>query len=355
MIGFSALFYPEHERFYNALVHHLLEIEMYAEGPDEADDLIELLMPAYLRREQFLRCRQVFLELYEWTSDDFTHALTSFHELALYQFVEHVADLQSDIPELDSIYFDEHIEGLLERACARERANGPDEPDLELFYRNLSTMGELLFDDLDFLIIPTLQSQRTLGSTLLERRLGINIDFYFELLPLDIQWQYPSGHITLVGELEALIEYLDRRVSRGSLNKLLWNEGKPADERRIQLVLENVIDAYFENRPVDITREAQLADGKIDFKFYMNQDEKVLVEVKRANSSYLKRGYERQLLSYLESSNYTNAFYLIVCFSDHDYERAHTFIRENVYTDVMQLYINIAVLDARKRRPASRR
>lgn len=152
-----------------------------------------------------------------------------------------------------------------------------------------------------------------------------------------------------------MIAYIERRVKYGSLNKLLWSEGKPVNEPQIQLVLENVIDAYFEGKPVDITREAQLSDGKIDFKFYKNMEERALIEIKRADSSYLKRGYEQQLLSYLLSSNYTNAFYLIVCFTDHDLERATSFIRESVYTDTMRLYINISLIDARMRRPASKR
>lgn len=75
-------------KFYNHLIHRLLRLEMFSAGQDEADELIEQLMPPHLRREQFIKRRQVFQELYEWTADSFMHSLTSFHELALYMFIE---------------------------------------------------------------------------------------------------------------------------------------------------------------------------------------------------------------------------------------------------------------------------
>lgn len=54
------------------------------------------------------------------------------------------------------------------------------------------------------------------------------------------------------------------------------------------------------------------------------------------------------------SSNYKNAFYLIACFTDNEYERSVKFIRNHVYTDTIQLYINISILDLRKRKTASK-
>ncbi|KPU45770.1 hypothetical protein OXPF_10050 [Oxobacter pfennigii] len=78
------------------------------------------------------------------------------------------------------------------------------------------------------------------------------------------------------------------------------------------------MDAYFYNQEIDITREALLGNGKVDFKLYRNKNEgeKILIEIKRASSSYLKKGYEKQLADYMLSTNYKNAFYLIACFTD---------------------------------------
>lgn len=137
--------------------------------------------------------------------------------------------------------------------------------------------------------------------------------------------------------------------------KLFWEKDSPVKEERIQLILENIMDAYFYNQEIEITREALLGSGRVDFKLYRNsrEDEKVLIEIKRASSSYLKKGYENQLTEYMRSSKYKNAFYLIACFTDDEYEKSERFIREHVYTDTIQLYINIAILDFRKRKTAS--
>ena len=76
--------------------------------------------------------------------------------------------------------------------------------------------------------------------------------------------------------------------------------------------------------------------------------------MKRASSiSYLKHGFEKQLVSYLLSSRYRHAFYLIACFTDEEYERIRRFISENIYTDEVQVYVNIRVLDLRERPTAS--
>ena len=109
------------------------------------------------------------------------------------------------------------------------------------------------------------------------------------------------------------------------------------------------------NQAIEITREALVGNGRVDFKLYKadHEDEKVLIEIKRGSSSYLRKGYEKQLTDYMLSTNYKNAFYLIACFTDSEYERSERFIRNHVYTDTIQLYINISILDFRKRKTAS--
>ena len=55
----------------------------------------------------------------------------------------------------------------------------------------------------------------------------------------------------------------------------------------------------------------------------------------------------------MKSSKYKNAFYIIACFTDDECRKAERFISENIYTDTVQLYINISILDLRKRKTAS--
>ena len=76
--------------------------------------------------------------------------------------------------------------------------------------------------------------------------------------------------------------------------------------------------------------------------------------MKKASSSYLKAGYENQLCDYIKYSECRNAFYLIICFTDKEYKIANDFINNHIYTDTFQMYINIAILDARKKTSPSK-
>lgn len=107
-----------------------------------------------------------------------------------------------------------------------------------------------------------------------------------------------------------MLKYIDERIQRGNLYKLFWENDKPVKEERIQLILENIMDAHFFNQEVEITREALLGNGKVDFKLYKtdHEDEKVLIELKRGSSSYLKKRYEKQLTDYMLSTSYKNDF-----------------------------------------------
>ena len=89
-------------------------------------------------------------------------------------------------------------------------------------------------------MIAQLYNNRLYGDVDIEGQMGINIDYYFELLPLDIQERYKTKHITLTGEIEGLLKYIDNRVHHGNLYKLFWEKGVPVNESRVQLILENV-------------------------------------------------------------------------------------------------------------------
>ncbi|EPY08647.1 hypothetical protein PAALTS15_03697 [Paenibacillus alvei TS-15] len=283
--------------------------------------------------------------------------MNAIHEFVLYKFIDYMADLQKELPEFNQIYFDERCHLFILEASQAEFEECCEfsiEEHKSYFY-DIFYYPDSLFTDIDFLFIDSIYNNRKLGKTIIEERLGINIDYYFELLPLDIQEQYKTKHITLTGEVSSMLEYIIERIQYGNLYKLFWVNDVPVKEERIQLILENIMDAYFYNQEVEITREAALGNGKVDFKLYknINEDEKVLVEIKRASSSYLKKGYEKQLTDYMRSTKYKNAFYLIACFTDDEYDKSMRFIREHVYTDTIQLYINISLLDFRRRKPAS--
>lgn len=354
---FMLIFQTEHQELYNYIIHNFLLIEVFNEYTD-VGDVIEDLLPKYLYREQYRKCVTVFEELFLWTEDKFYHEMSAFHEIILYNFMNYMSELKEDIPQFKRVYFDEECHKLISEAAQRDYEEDDNEQSLEEckeFYYDVFFYTDSLFIDTDFTFLDLLYNNHKFGNNFIEEELGINIDYYFEILPLDIQEQFKTEHITLTGEVSSLLSYIEHRIVDGNLYKLFWEHDEPIKEERIHLILENIMDAYFYNQDIEITREAVLGDGKVDFKIYKNnqENEKILVEVKRASSSYLKRGFEKQLTSYMRTSKYKNAFYLIACFTDDDYEKTVRFIRENVYTDTIQLYINISILDLRKRKVPS--
>ena len=339
-------------------------MEVFKEDND-IGDVIEQIVPKYLYREQYHKCKTTLEEIFLWTGDSFYHSMHTFHERVLYGFICYMSDLEEEIDEADfrRIYFDEttHRMVAIESRKRYEELKADFEEDdftfeeYEQSFYDPHCYEDELFEDEDFLLIDQLYNNWLCGNSKIEEIMGINLDYYFDLLPLDIQERYKTKHITLVGEVEGLLKYINDRVHYGSLYKLFWEKDVPVNENRVQLILENIMDAYFFNQEVDITREAVLANGKVDFKLYKSheENEKVLIEVKMAKSAKLKSGYEKQLMDYIQSANYKIGFYLIACFSDEEIEKSKRFIEENVYTDTYCLYLNISILDLRKRRSSS--
>lgn len=346
----------EHFKLYNKIINNFLEIEIF--DCDDLGDAIECLFPKYLFREQYKKCVNTFKELYEWTQDGFYHQMSAFHERALYGFLEYMHDVQDMFgKEFKDIFFSKEIKQLIEEVSEMIHQNDYEmsKQEIENLFYDVSNYIDILFEDTDFLLIEYLYNDRKLGSVFLEDILGTNIDYYFELLPLDIQGQYKTGHITLTSEVSSFLKYLEGKMKYGDLYKLFWNNNKPINENGIQIILNNLMDLYFYNQQIEILREVSVGTGKVDFLLYKSNsvEEKVLIEIKKANSPQLKKGYETQLVRYMQSTKYKNAFYLIACFTDEEYTKVSNFIKNHVYTDVVQLYIDIAILDCRKRKTAS--
>lgn len=349
------LFATYHQEAYNYILHNFLEIEIF-NGETDIGDIIEDILPKYLYREQYHKCVKTIEELYYWTGDEFYHEMNAIHEFILCKFIDYMEDLQKEYPEFNQVYFNQKCRSLIKKASKKDFEEDCEFTPKEyegLFY-NIFHYTDSLFTDTDFLMIDTIYNQRKLGDISIEKILGINIDYYYELLPMDIQEQYKTKHITLTSEVSSMLKYINSRVKHGNLYKLFWENDVPVNEERIQLILENIMDAYFYNQAVEITREAMLGNGKVDFKLYKNnnEDEKVLIEIKKAKN-YVKKGYEKQLTDYMLSTKYKNAFYLIACFTTEEYEKSVKFIREHVHTHKIQLYINIHIFDFRKRKTAS--
>ena len=76
-----------HQKLFNYIIHNFLEIEVF-NGDTDIGDIVEVLVPKYLYREQFRKCVKTLEEIFQWTEDSFYHDMNAFHELLLYKFVD---------------------------------------------------------------------------------------------------------------------------------------------------------------------------------------------------------------------------------------------------------------------------
>lgn len=354
-------FNTERNAIYNKIIHSYLEVELFGDLRNDISEEIECYWPRYLYREQGQKCTEVFEDLYQWTGDKFLHNLDAFHEVGLYYFLNEMDCIREEFGErFEDIYYDEEIKISIDYYIKQDQKELDEEYTKEYLKENYYSPFHIcmeIYEDIDFVLLPYIYNEQKEEIPIVAEALGIDLDYYFEILPMDIQKQYKNKCITLTGEIKEFVSFLQQRINYGSLAELFFENEKTINEKKIHVILENLMNAYFIGKGIDISREVLLKNGQVDFKLFRNdkKEEKVLIEVKKANNSYLKSGYEKQLCDYIKYSDCKNAFYLIVCFSDNDYKKANNFIENHVYTDNFQMYINIGLLDVRRKLAASKK
>jgi len=359
MIVFNTEFTP----YFNKKIHQFLLtylFELYTESDDFAGAL-HMFFPKHLVREQKEKCAMVMEDLLDWTNDKYWHTMTAFHEVGLYYFLNYVSNLRDDMPEFDSIFYDSEDERQIKKIW-----NQLDQDLKELFrtpnrlkkhLRDIGTFLEYCFDDTDFLMIPDLSNLRSVNDTTLEQLLGVDFDYYKEILPNDIRTRFEkqTGQLELFNEVDKMLERISQRILYRGLHRAFWKEGGALSEPEIQPLLDSFFDLYFKgDEYVDITRESDLGTGKIDFKFYRNASEKVLIEVKLGSNPHLERGLKKQLIHYMDAVKYSYAFYLIICHSNKEALNATRLYEENKNYNFDGKKIVLCIVDASGKVPASK-
>ncbi|MBA4034936.1 MAG: chromosomal replication initiator DnaA [Bradyrhizobium sp.] len=122
----------------------------------------------------------------------------------------------------------------------------------------------------------------------------------------------PSEIVRVVSET---IAFFKRHVEAGNLWEELWAGGKPKKERASQLIYYAIADAFCKANDVDISPEANMGGGPIDFKFSSGYEARVLVEMKRSGGTVV-HGYEKQLEFYKAASQTDFALFVVMDYGD---------------------------------------
>jgi hypothetical protein len=122
----------------------------------------------------------------------------------------------------------------------------------------------------------------------------------------------PSEVMRVVNET---IAQFKRHVEVGNLWEELWLDTKPKKERASQLIYYAIADAFCKANHLDISPEANMGGGPIDFKFSIGYHARVLVEMKRSGGTVV-HGYEKQLEFYKRASQTEFGVFVIIDYGD---------------------------------------
>lgn len=104
--------------------------------------------------------------------------------------------------------------------------------------------------------------------------------------------------------------------------ELLWNDdGIQRSESAVQRSYLGVIKGYCEMNDIDISKEANVGRGPVDFKFSRGYNQRTLLEVKLANNSHFWDGPGQQLPAYMEDNEVSVGFFMIIRFNKRDDDR----------------------------------
>lgn len=121
---------------------------------------------------------------------------------------------------------------------------------------------------------------------------------------------------------DQLIESFRQQVEEADLWRVFWDDSHtmPRQEKIVQAVANSMWVAQCKAADVDISREANIGRGPVDFKFSRGWKLRALIEVKLIGSTKLFQGASKQLPQYLKSEQIALGYYLCVGMTDADFD-----------------------------------
>ncbi len=142
---------------------------------------------------------------------------------------------------------------------------------------------------------------------------------YCQVHPLTLQILSPEDFETALRQM--INEYV-HFVENNEGWRLLWNDNNtPRKEEAAQLLFLGVVKHYCRANNIDISREADIGRGPVDFKASIGFSLRALLEVKLAKNSRFWHGLERQLPTYQRAEDIQRGFFIVVVYSEADLRR----------------------------------
>jgi hypothetical protein len=137
--------------------------------------------------------------------------------------------------------------------------------------------------------------------------------------------------------------------------RLLWNDnGTSRSERAAQLLFLGIIKHYCQANDIDISAEANVGRGPVDFKASKGYRLRVLLEVKLARNTKFWRGLNKQLPTYLRAERVKQGYFVVIVYTEADSKRIRKIKRVLADTNKSQaVVINPLIVDASADKPSA--
>lgn len=169
-----------------------------------------------------------------------------------------------------------------------------------------------------------------------------------------VRFDLKTGPEEILRIVNSTIAVFKHHVENGNLWEELWVGEKPKRERASQLIYYAISDAFCRANDIDISPEASMGGGPVDFKFSRGYEARVLVEIKRSMGTVV-HGYEKQLEIYKTSSQTEFTVFVIIDYGDLGGKLSTIRKMKDSQEYLGQKASEIVVIDARKKISASKR
>lgn len=189
-----------------------------------------------------------------------------------------------------------------------------------------------------------------LGYLALKRILSSDPGKFITEQRYDIQ-KGPDEIMRIVSECISIFKH---HIENGNLWEELWIGDKPKKERAAQLIFFAISDCFCKANNIDISPEANMGGGPVDFKFSKTYASRVVVELKRSGGQVI-HGYEKQLEIYKSASRTENGIFVVIDYGDGDSKIQRIFEIQRSRIKRGDPASSIVVIDASKKASASKR
>ena len=115
----------------------------------------------------------------------------------------------------------------------------------------------------------------------------------------------------LLAVVRDIIDHYKKQIEHNNLWEMLWHGSRPKRERASQLLFYAVADVFCKANNLDVTPEANMGGGPVDFKFSSGYDVRVVVELKKSNGT-VEHGYSKQLEVYKEAAGTKVGIFVVI-------------------------------------------